>query len=590
MKQLCRTQRSAVLGLIVILLNASMLGQQTAHAFSASDDRPIVGGTFVYLFEWPWNDVAQECEQVLGPTGYTAVLVSPPNEHALINDRTLAVFPWWQRYQPVSFRLDRTRSGTRAEFAMMVARCRAAGLAVYVDAVFNHMARPPKSDGNRFLRGSAGSYYNPTWLSYPYGIGAKDFHPLKRPPCHNPGGDVEIKDSIVAQDQEEEQRRIENLWFCQLRGMPDLDTGSARIQQRIVAYLSDLVFLGVSGFRIDAAKHIPPRQLDAILQQVGRQVAPRQPFYFFEMSYSEATRAPEADYVQVNNRRGSLPPFFLDSDYNRLLTELFRSVTPLAEAAPRLRNDYAGPKSATAAQQLVGTHRLVTFIDTHDMQRQHIQGPVLYHIHDTYALAVAFLLAWPHGYPMLMSSYALGKEETDPFHNAGPPADEAGMTIGPYSDPESGQRLATARCFNFEEARGWVCEHRWLAIAGMVGFRRAMQGEQAITNWWDNGSNQIAFGVGARGFVVINNEARPLQNLWQTALPDGEYCNVAADPFDREQHTCGGAPYVVQDGRLYASQSGSLQSVHVPPFSALAIHTEAQMYSASAVAGKGERR
>ena len=30
---------------------------------------------FVQLFEWDWNDIAAECENVLGPAGYTAVQV-----------------------------------------------------------------------------------------------------------------------------------------------------------------------------------------------------------------------------------------------------------------------------------------------------------------------------------------------------------------------------------------------------------------------------------------------------------------------------------------------------------------------------------
>ena len=31
---------------------------------------------FVHLFEWPWADIATECETVLGPKGYSAVQVS----------------------------------------------------------------------------------------------------------------------------------------------------------------------------------------------------------------------------------------------------------------------------------------------------------------------------------------------------------------------------------------------------------------------------------------------------------------------------------------------------------------------------------
>ena len=36
------------------------------------------GDVFVHLFEWRWADIATECEQVLGPAGFTAVQVSPP--------------------------------------------------------------------------------------------------------------------------------------------------------------------------------------------------------------------------------------------------------------------------------------------------------------------------------------------------------------------------------------------------------------------------------------------------------------------------------------------------------------------------------
>ena len=62
-----------------------------------------------------------------------SVQVSPPQEHAVV-----AGAPWWQRYQPVSYSVERSRSGTRAEFVSMVARCRAAGVDVYVTADLRH--------------------------------------------------------------------------------------------------------------------------------------------------------------------------------------------------------------------------------------------------------------------------------------------------------------------------------------------------------------------------------------------------------------------------------------------------------------------
>ena len=54
--------------------------------------RAAAGDVFVHLFEWKWKDIAAECENVLGPAGYRAVQVSPPQEHIV-----LAAAPWWTR-------------------------------------------------------------------------------------------------------------------------------------------------------------------------------------------------------------------------------------------------------------------------------------------------------------------------------------------------------------------------------------------------------------------------------------------------------------------------------------------------------------
>ena len=81
--------------------------------------------TFVHLFEWNWQDIATECETFLGPEGYAAVQVSPPNEHITVSN-------WWARYQPVSYELT-SRGGNRAQFADMVQRCKAAGVDIYVE-------------------------------------------------------------------------------------------------------------------------------------------------------------------------------------------------------------------------------------------------------------------------------------------------------------------------------------------------------------------------------------------------------------------------------------------------------------------------
>lgn len=59
----------------------------------------------------------------------------------------------------------------------------------------------------------------------------------------------------------------------------------------------------------------------------------------------------------------------------------------------------------------------------------------------------------------------------------------------------------------------------------MVGFRNTARG-QAVTNWWDNGGDQIAFGRGNKAYVAINHESSSLTRTFQTSLSAGDYCDV----------------------------------------------------------------
>jgi len=121
----------------------------------------------VHLFEWRWTDVAQECEKFLGPNGFSAVQISPPNEHAVIKN-----YPWWQRYQFVSYKLE-SRSGNRQEFVDMVQRCNKAGVAIYADVTLNHMAGSFGPDDSERV-GYAGSKF--AHYNYPGIYERSDFH------------------------------------------------------------------------------------------------------------------------------------------------------------------------------------------------------------------------------------------------------------------------------------------------------------------------------------------------------------------------------------------------------------------------------
>src|SRR5438445_8730047 len=123
------------------------------------------GDVFVHLFEWKWPDIAAECENVLGPAGFKAVQFSPPQEHSV----QPPTYPWSERYQPVSYSIARSRSGTQPEFVDMVQRGKAVGVDIDVDAGMNHMTNYPSPGVGR--NGTASSKYD-----YPGLYGASDLH------------------------------------------------------------------------------------------------------------------------------------------------------------------------------------------------------------------------------------------------------------------------------------------------------------------------------------------------------------------------------------------------------------------------------
>ena len=146
-----RRRALAAISIAVITAAAATVLFTAPRAEAKADANPGPRDVIVHLFEWPWASIASECTNVLGPKGFGAVQVSPPQEHVVLPGPG---YPWWQDYQPVSYQLV-TRRGDRAAFAAMVQTCHAAGVKIYVDAVINHMA-----GGASTGTGSAGSTYS----------------------------------------------------------------------------------------------------------------------------------------------------------------------------------------------------------------------------------------------------------------------------------------------------------------------------------------------------------------------------------------------------------------------------------------------
>ncbi|MEV6732727.1 MULTISPECIES: carbohydrate-binding module family 20 domain-containing protein [unclassified Streptomyces] len=460
-----RAVRAATLFAATALAAAALTGPAPQAVAAAPGDKDVTA----VLFEWRFESVAKACTDSLGPAGYGYVQVSPPQEH-------IQGSQWWTSYQPVSYKIA-GRLGDRAAFRAMVDTCHAAGVKVVADSVINHMAA---ADGV----GTGGSSY--TKYGYP-GVYS--------------GSDMDDCRATISNYQD--RANVQN---CELVQLADLDTGEDYVRGRIAGYLNDLLSLGVDGFRIDAAKHMPAADLANIKARLTNPGV----YWKQEAIYGAGEAVSPSEYLG----NGDVQEF----RYARDLKRVFQN------------ENLAYLKNFGEAWGYMASGQSAVFVDNHDTER--VGDTLNYKDGSAYTLAGVFMLAWPYGSPDVHSGY----EWTD--KDAGPP--NGGTVNACYTD-------------------GWKCQHAWREISSMVGFRNAARG-QAVTNWWDNGGDQIAFGRGAKAYVAINHEGAALTRTFQSSLPAGDYCDV-------------------QSGRAVSVNSAGQFTATLGAGTALALHVNARTCS-----------
>lgn len=352
-----------------LLLFAAVIARGNAYTEThCMDSKQVI----VHLFEWSWNDIANECESVLGPKGYCGVQVSPPNEH-------IQGGQWWTRYQPVSYKLE-SRSGNRQQFIDMVNRCKAVGVLIYVDAVVNHMTGHGASG-----QGTGGSSFNGNNEDYPgVPFSNLDFH---QPYC-------EISNYNDPND-------VRN---CYLVSLNDLDGGKDYVRQKVADYFNDLIDIGVMGFRVDASKHMWPGDLEAIQGKTKDLPSGGRPLFFHEVidMGGEAIKAQE--YFGVGK------------------VMEFRYGIKLAECIRNGDFNCLGGIYDQGWGMADGLHAVV-FVDNHDNQRGHggaggvltASGPG--HNDWQYKIGAAFMIAHEYGWKRVMSSYYFDNSDQGPPGN-----------------------------------------------------------------------------------------------------------------------------------------------------------------------------
>lgn len=404
----------------------------------------------------------------------------------------------------------------------MVRRCNNVGVRIYVDAIINHMAAQQPDE----ILGTGGSHVDTSKYNYPeIGYMREHFN----------GNENEVSCGVNDFENAVEVRN------CDLFGLQDLNQTHPYVQEKIIELLNNLTHMGVAGYRIDAARHIWPSELKKIydnlrpLNTTHGFAQNQYPFIFQEVS-----DGPESRWTKQYTPLAAVTEFRYSKDINRV----FRGQVNLVH----LKNWGTGWAYLPSEDVLV-------FITNHDNQRDGAKDRTImtHHSPREYRMANAWALAHPYGNLRIMSSYAFLPWERD----LGPPQDTNGQLISPLI-------LSNGQCGN-----GYVCEHRWPLITKMVEFRN-VAGDSSITDWWDNGLNQIAFCRGNKAFIAFNKELYDLKRDLKTCLPSGEYCDIITG--ERVGNTCTGMKVVVdsaQNSFIYIPYDAedSILAIHIGPTS-----------------------
>ncbi|WP_375168932.1 alpha-amylase family protein [Gardnerella vaginalis] len=470
----------------ILMCVFTIVPNSSAFASTKSTNSLPQKGVIVTAFQQNWRSIAKECKETYGPEGVKYVQVSPPEDH--IKGKA-----WWTSYQPVSYNLN-SKLGTEAEFKNMITTCKAAKVGIIVDAVINHMTGADNKD----TVGVGGSKYDAANQSYPdAGYTKDDFHQID-------------KDIYTYSD-------AQVVWNYRLVGLLDLDTSKPHVQQTLGNYFAKLLKMGVSGFRVDAVKHIAPNEMKAIKKAASEAsgVKPENIWWMQEtIGDSNGAKENQPDkYVGT----GEVDEF---------------------EYSYRLRNYFSGSidNLKHITDGLIPNKSAAIFVTNWDTERDNATSVLTYKDGKLYELANAFMLSYPYGTPNIYSGYKFSERDEG----------------APFATETS---VPDASCGKDSK---WQCTQRWTSIRGMIGFYNAVKGTK-VTKWQDDESNNIAFSRGNKGFFAINNDDKQNNVSYNTDLPDGEYCNV----------------YASKNCEKTVTVSGGKVETTIPSHSAAALHIKA---------------
>ena len=195
----------------------------------------VQGSAILHCFCWSYDTIRANLADIKA-AGYTAVQTSPvqpPKDYDASYTDTKD--NWWKLYQPLDLAVTNGTNynswlGNKQQFTQMCTAAESYGIKVIVDIVSNHLANNGTSDGSF---GSLHSDVNPEFNNQSY------FY-------------VKSDGSSYGGNSSSSRFQMTHGHL----GMPELNTGSSFIQNKVLNLMKECVDCGADGFRFDTAKHI----------------------------------------------------------------------------------------------------------------------------------------------------------------------------------------------------------------------------------------------------------------------------------------------------------------------------------------------
>lgn len=413
----------------------------------------------VILHAWTWSfDTIAANMKAIADAGYSYVQTSPAQACYVGEDGGMALFSqegdsvrgkWYYYYQPTDWTIGNYMLGTRDQLAAMVDSADKYGIKVIVDVLPNHTA----VDHTAVLSS----------LDSAVGGHANLFHA---------NGFTDIKDY---------NDRME-CTTGKMGGLPDVNTENPDFQKYYLAYINDLLSLGVRGFRYDTAKHIglpsDPKDPKAEKNNFWDVATGRESVDGVNLALSADSLFIYGEVLQDKNVKETEYAEYMDltaSNYGHVLRNVIGAGNVRADSI----TDWCHP---------VSPEKLVTWVESHDTYCNEHESAGL--TDDQIRTGWVFLTARQHGTPLFFSRPAGSTRENYWGHNR----------IGARGNDE----------FFHPE------------VVAVNKFRKNMSGQPETLFFSENGSvAEVA--RGEAGAALINFSAQPQSVSLSTTLPDGTY-------------------------------------------------------------------